>query len=146
MAKKVFTLNYASCIKYELQEEKWLDKDTYLLVFQDMTDKDGETYHLEVEYHVDEDKFTYTRVYADENVDAKYFVSSGFKNQFMEYILKQVGKINENDIVTSSTIELSLKVALPLNMTVGEYKKWLENLEINIADGNGVKILEISKK
>ena len=146
MAKKVFTLNYASCIKYELQEEKWLDKDTYLLVFQDMTDKDGETYHLEVEYHVDEDKFTYTRVYADENVDAKYFVSGGFKNQFMEYILKQVGKISENDIVTSSTIELSLKVALPLNMTVGEYKKWLENLEINIADGNGVKILEISKK
>ena len=146
MAKKVFILNYASYIKYELQEEKWLDKDTYLLVFQDMTDKDGETYHLEVEYHVDEDKFTYTRVYADENVDAKCFVSSGFKNQFMEHILKQVGKINENDIVTSSTIELSLKVALPLNMTVGEYKKWLENLEINIADGNGVKILEISKK
>ena len=36
MAKKVFILNYASYIKYELQEEKWLDKDTYLFVFQDM--------------------------------------------------------------------------------------------------------------
>jgi len=146
MSKKVFKSNMVSYIKYKLQEEKWLDKDTYLLVFQDMVDEDGEIYHLEVEYHVDEDKFTYTRVYEHENIDAVCFVSNTFKNQFIEYVLKQIGKINEDDIVTSSTIVLSLKVVLPPNMTMGEYSKWLNSLEINIADSGGVKILEIEKK
>lgn len=147
MAKKVFTSNFVSYVKYELQEEKWLDKDTYLLVFQDMTDKDGETCHLEVEYHVDEDKFTYTRVYADENVDAIYFVSATFKNQFMEYVLKQIGKIDDDTTITTSNIEVSLKLAVPLNMMVHEFKEWLDNISIQVTNENDkVKILDVIKK
>lgn len=147
MAKKVFTSNFVSYVKYELQEEKWFDKDTYLLVFQDMTDKDGETYHLEVEYHVDEDKFTYTRVYEYENIDAIYFVSATFKNQFMEYVLKQIGKIDDDTTITTSNIEVSLKLAVPLNMTVHDFEEWLDNISIQVTNENGkVKILDVIKK
>ena len=48
MAKKVFTSKLFKDLFYEVLEEMWIDDDTYVMVFQDMVDKDGDKYHLEV--------------------------------------------------------------------------------------------------
>lgn len=73
--KKVFTSTKMADIFYEVQDEYWLDDDTYVIIFQDMVDVDGDTFHLEVEYHVDEERVTYTRVYEYENVEASAFIA-----------------------------------------------------------------------
>ena len=80
MSKK-FTSKKALEVVYEILGEEWLDDDTYVVVFNDMIDVDGDTYHLEVEYHKDEKRITYTRVYDYENVEASNLVSPCFKNQ-----------------------------------------------------------------
>ena len=74
MAKKFVNKNIPEVV-YEVVGEGWLDKNTYVIVFAEMTDVDGDTYHLEVEYHKDEKRITYTRVYDYENVEASMFVS-----------------------------------------------------------------------
>ena len=88
--KKIFTSSTLPNIFYQVMEEYWLDDDTYVIVFQDMVDVDDDTYHLEVEYHKDEDKVTHTRVYDYENVDARLLISPCFKRQIDKYILEQV--------------------------------------------------------
>jgi hypothetical protein len=144
--KKVFKSKFFLDLFYEVMDEYWLDKDTYVIIFQDMTDSNGDTYHLEVEYHKDEEEITYTRVYEFENVH-DMFPSHVFKKQIDEYILKKVGVINENDTITEATIEVKLKLAVPLNMSVGEYESWLDCLSIDVTnDEKDIKILEINKK
>jgi len=89
---KKFTSKSIPEIVYEVIGEQWLDKDTYVVVFDQMADVDGDTYHLEVEYHKDEKRITYTRVYDHENVEASILVSSCLKKQIEEYVLQQVVK------------------------------------------------------
>lgn len=144
MSKK-FTSNSIKEIFYEIVGEEWIDEDTYVIIFQDMTDSDGDTYHLEVEYHKDENRVTYTRVYDYENVHGM-LPSPCFQKQIEEYLLKKVGVINENDTITETTIEVKLKLAVPLNMSIGEYESWLDCLSIDVTNGEkDIKILEINK-
>ena len=146
MGKK-FTSNSIKEIFYEIVGEEWLDEDTYVIVFQDMTDSDGDTYHLEVEYHKDENRVTYTRVYDYYANVHDMLPSPCFQKQIEEYLLKKVGVINENDTITETTIEVKLKLAVPLSMSVGEYKRWLNRLSINVTNGEkDIKILEINKR
>ena len=67
--KKFTNKNYPEIV-YEVVEEFWLDDETYVIVFKEMKDVDGDVFHLEVEYHKDENRVTYTRVYDYENVEA----------------------------------------------------------------------------
>ena len=151
MGKK-FTSNSIKEIFYEIVGEEWIDDDTYVVIFQDMTDADGDTYHIEVEYHKDEEKITYTRVYEDEIIsDAEKYVINAFRKQIDEYILKQVGVIGENDTIIDTTIELKLRLAIPLDMRVEEYEKYLNSIwiEINRLNANAdkrVKVLSFENK
>lgn len=94
MGKK-FTSKDIPEVVYEVVGEYWLDDDTYVIIFNDMIDVDGDTYHLEVEYHKDEERVTYTRVYDYENVGAFAFVSPCFRKQIKEYVLQQVGALKD---------------------------------------------------
>ena len=123
--KKVFKSKFFLDLFYEVMDEYWLDEDTYVIIFQDMTDSDGDTYHLEVEYHKDEEEITYTRVYEFENVH-DMLPSHVFKKQIDEYILQQVGVIGESDTLIDTTIEVKFKVAFPLDLQVNEYEAFLE--------------------
>lgn len=152
--KKVFKSKFFLDLFYEVMDEYWLDEDTYVIIFQDMTDSDGDTYHLEVEYHKDEEEITYTRVYEFENVH-DMLPSHVFKKQIDEYILQQVGVIGENDTLIDTTIEVKLRLAVPLDMKVSEYEEYLDSLfiEINrlvLTDKeeliDKVKVLRIEKK
>lgn len=152
--KKVFKSKFFLDLFYEVMDEYWLDEDTYVIVFQDMTDSDGDTYHLEVEYHKDEEEITYTRVYEFENVH-DMLPSHVFKKQIDEYILQQVGVIGKNDTLIDTTIEVKLRLAVPLDMKVCEYEEYLDSLFIEInrlvpTDKeeliNKVKVLRIEKK
>jgi hypothetical protein len=152
--KKVFKSKFFLDLFYEVMDEYWLDEDTYVIIFQDMTDSDGDTYHLEVEYHKDEEEITYTRVYEFENVH-DMLPSHVFKKQIDEYILQQVGVIGKNDTLIDTTIEVKLRLAVPLDMKVCEYEEYLDSLFIEInrlvpTDKeeliNKVKVLRIEKK
>jgi len=101
---KKFTSKKIPEVIYEIVGEYWLDDSTYVIIFKDMVDADGDTYHLEVEYHKDEKRVTYTRVYDYENVEASQFVSPCFKKQIEEYALQQVGvltKFKVGDLVVN---------------------------------------------
>ena len=133
MAKKVFKSKFFIDLFYEVMDEYWLDEDTYVIIFQDMTDADGDTYHWEVEYHKDEKRITYTRVYENENVH-DMVPSDAFKKQIDEYILQQVGVIGKNDTIVSTTIEVKFDVVLPLESQVDDYKAFREMAESELTE------------
>lgn len=153
--KKVFTSKSMPAIFYEVQDEYWLGKNTYVIIFQDMRDFDGDTFHLEVEYHVDEERVTYTRVYKYENVQASAFVCPCFKKQMEEYILQKAGVISEDEMLVTKEISVELTLAVPKSMTMGEFQEWLKesSIEVNRLTPtakekffNKVKVLQINNK
>jgi hypothetical protein len=129
---KIFTSKLTPSFFYKVIDEKWLDKDTYVVIFQDMIDIDGDTYHLEVEYHKDEDKFTYTRVYDYENVEAFKFVSPCFRKQIEEYVLQQVGVLREGSFVTEQEVVTWLKLDVPKDTSMGELCEFLNSLKFEV--------------
>lgn len=153
MAKK-FTSTKIPEISYEVLDEYWSDDDTYVIIFQDMIDADGDTYHLEVEYHKDEERITYTRVYEYENVHDMP-IAHVFKKQIDEYILQQVGVLNKDSFLTTQSIEVELTLGVPKDMTIGEFQEWLKEsfIEVNRLVPtakeklfNKVKIISINNK
>lgn len=129
---KKFTSTKIPEVVYEVVDEKWLDKDTYIIYFKDMKDVDGDTYYLEVEYHKDEDKITYTRVYNYENVEAFKFVSPYFRKQIEEYVLQQVGVLREGSFVTEQEVVTWLKLDVPKDTSMGELREFLNSLKFEV--------------
>lgn len=149
MAKKViFTSKTIAEIFYEIVGEFWLDNNTYVINFQDMVDVDGDTFYLEVEYHKDESRITYTRVYEHEVVDGTAFVSPCFKKQIEEYILRQVGALRTDSFLNTQTIEVELKLDVPKDMTMGEFDQWLKDLaiEVKTPEADRIRVLGINNK
>lgn len=149
MAKKViFTSKTIAEIFYEIVGEFWLDNDTYVINFQDMVDVDGDTFYLEVEYHKDESRITYTRVYEHEVVDGTAFVSPCFKKQIEEYILRQVGALRTDSFLNTQTIEVELRLDVPKDMTMGEFDQWLKDLaiEVKTPEADRIRVLGINNK
>lgn len=128
MAKKFVNKNIPEVV-YEVVGGGWLDKDTYVIAFKEMKDVDGDTYHLEVEYHKDEKRITYTRVYDYENVDASMFVSPCFKKQIEEYVLQQVGVLREGSFLNTQNVSLELGLDIPKDTTIGELREFLNSLK-----------------
>ena len=128
MAKKFVNKNIPEVV-YEDVGEGWLDKNTYVIVFAEMTDVDGDTYHLEVEYHKDEKRITYTRDYDYENVEASMFVSPCFKKQIEEYVLQQVGVLREGSFLNTQNVSLKLELDIPKDTTIGELREFLNSLK-----------------
>jgi hypothetical protein len=131
MSRK-FTSNSTKEIFYKVVEEKWMDKNTYLIVFQTMTDMDGDEFHLEAEYHKDEDKICYILCYEDEVMDGTLYVSPQFKNMIEEYILQEVGVISNDEFISTRNISVELKLAVPKDMTLGEFQEWLKECTIEV--------------
>ena len=147
--KKKFTSVSMPEIVYEVMDEGWMDDETYVIVFNDMTDVDGDVFHLEVEFHKDENRVTYTRVYDYENVEASCFVTPCFKRQIEEYILRQVGKLRKGSIINKQKVEVELTLDVPLDMTVGEFQNWLKDeLRVSVMTqiDSKVEILKVEKK
>lgn len=128
MAKKFVNKNIPEVV-YEVVGGGWIDKDTYVIAFKEMKDVDGDTYHLEVEYHKDEKRITYTRVYDYENVDASMFVSPCFKKQIEEYVLQQVGVLREGSFLNTQNVSLELELDIPKDTTIGELREFLNSLK-----------------
>lgn len=134
MAKKKFTNKNYPEIVYEVVDEGWIDDETYVIVFNEMTDVDGDVYHLEVEYHKDEEEVTYTRVYDYENVEASCFVTPCFKRQMEEYILQQVGVLDKDSLFSTQKVEVELKLVVPKDMTAGELHEFLDMVKEELAE------------
>ena len=147
MNKKFTNKNYPE-IFYEVIDEGWLDEDTYVIVFQNMLDVDGDEYHLEVEYHKDENRITYTRVYDYENVSAEYLISSCYKRDIDEYILRQCEVIDEDMFISTQEVSVSLKLGVSENTSVGDLHEFLETAKTEMAEyaktlyGKGIKVIE----
>ena len=131
---KKFTSKFFLDTFYEVMDEYWLDEDTYVIIFQDMEDKDGDIFHLEVEYHKDEERIIYTRVYEFENVEASLFVSHVFKKQIDEYILQQVGVLDKDTFFNTQKVEVELKLGVPKDMTIGELHEFLDMVKEELAE------------
>ena len=134
MAKKKFTNKNYPEIVYEVVGEGWIDDETYVIVFNEMTDVDGDVFHLEVEFHKDENRVTYTRVYDYENVEASCFVTPCFKRQMEEYILKQVGVLDKDTFFNTQKVEVELKLGVPKDMTIGELHEFLDMVKEELAE------------
>ena len=151
MTKKKFTSTNIQEIVYEIVGEEWIDDDTYVIVFDQMTDVDGDTYHLEVEYHKDENRVTYTRVYDYENVEASQFVSPCFKKQIEEYILQQIGVLREGSFFNTQNVLLELELDIPQGTTLGELNEWLTTLKFDVVHtmtprDEKIKLLSVKNK
>lgn len=149
--KKKFTSVSMPEIFYEVMGEGWIDEDTYVIVFQEMTDVDGDVFHLEVEYHKDEDGITYTRVYDHENVGASHLVSVCFKKQINEYILQQVGVLRKGSVFVTKEISVELVMDVPQGTRMGEFQDFLQDLKVDIVGSKfprdeKIKILKVTNK
>lgn len=113
---------------YMLYDEYWLDDDTYLLVFKDEVDGVGDTFHMEVEYHVDEKRFTYEHVWEYDHQEC--VVPFGVKKEIEEYVLRKVGVINGT--INTPTINIKLNVDCDLDATIGELHEWVKNASIKV--------------
>lgn len=145
---KKFTSTKIPEVVYEVVAKGWLDNDTYVVIFSDMTDVDGDTYHLEVEYHKDEKRITYTRVYDYENVEASQFVSPCFKKQIEEYVLQQVGVLREGSFLNTQNVSLDLELDIPKDTTIGELREFLNSLKFEVVHtmtprDENIKVLSI---
>lgn len=129
MKTKVFKNKFIQDVFYKVMTEYWLDDDTYVVIFQDMTDADGDIYHLEVEYHRDENRITYVRVYDYETIEAYHLVSPCFKKQIEEYIYQKVGVIREGSFLHERNITLELELDVPKDATINELQTWLDSLK-----------------
>ena len=134
MAIKKFTNKNYPEIVYEVVDEGWLDDETYVIVFNEMTDVDGDVFHLEVEFHKDENRVTYTRVYDYENVEASCFVTPCFKRQMEEYILQQVEVLDKDTFFNTQKVEVELKLGVPKDMTAGELHEFLDMVKEELAE------------
>jgi len=132
MANKKFTSNKVPEVFYEVVGEKWMDKNTYLVVFQTMTDEYGEHFHLEAEYHKDDCKIYYSRCYEYEVSDGRKFVSQCFKKQIEEYILQQVGVLREGSFATEQETVVWLKLDVPNGTSVEELREFLNSLKFEV--------------
>ena len=130
MSKKVFKSKSFTGLSYEVIEEKWIDDDIYVIIFQDMKDGFGDTFHLEVEYHKDVDRVTYVKVDEYAVIDARSYMTSGILKEIEEYILRKAGKIKST--ILTPTINLELKVDCNIGTTIGELHEWLKNTQIDI--------------
>ena len=149
MAKKKFTSKFFKDLFYEVMDEYWLDDDTYVIIFQDMVDADGDTFHLEVEYHKDENRITYTRVYEYENVEAT--IAYIFKKQIDEYTLQQVGVLRKGSFLNNQNVSLELKLDVPKDTTIGELNEWLTTLKFEVVHtmtprDEKIKLLSVKNK
>jgi hypothetical protein len=149
MAKKKFTSKFFKDLFYEVMDEYWLDDDTYVIIFQDMVDSDGDTFHLEVEYHKDENRITYTRVYEYENVEAT--IAYIFKKQIEEYTLQQVGVLRKGSFLNNQNVSLELKLDVPKDTTIGELNEWLTTLKFEVVHtmtprDEKIKLLSVKNK
>jgi len=149
--KKIFTSNVMPEIFYQVLAEEWIDEDTYVIVFQNMVDVDGDTFHMEVEYHKDEERITYTRVYDYENVDGKMFISPCFKKQIDEYILQQVGVLRNGSVYVTKEISVELVMDVPQDTSMGEFQDFLRDLKVEIVGtkmprDEKIKILKVTNK
>lgn len=147
MSKK-FTSTKIPEVVYEVVAKGWLDNNTYVVIFSDMIDVDGDTYHLEVEYHKDEKRITYTRVYDYENVEASKFVSPCFKKQIEEYVLQQVGVLREGSFLNTQNVSLDLELDIPKGTTIGELREFLNSLKFEVVHtmtprDENIKVLSI---
>lgn len=133
MAKKRFTNKNYPEIVYEVVDEGWISGETYVIVFNEMTDVDGDVFHLEVEYHKDEEKVTYTKVYDHENIKA-LFVSHEFKKQIDEYILQQVGVLDKDSFFNTQKVEIELKLGFPKDMPIEELHEFLGMVKKELAE------------
>ena len=149
MNKKFTNNNYPEII-YEVVGEDWMDDETYVIVFQDMIDVDGDKYHLEVEYHEDENRITYTRVYDYETLNAEHLISSCFKRDIDEYILLKCGVIDEDMLITTQEVSVRLKLGVSKNASVGDIHEFLKTAKSEMGEfaktlyGNGIKVIDFN--
>lgn len=132
MARKLFMSKVFKDFFYEVIDEKWLDDDTYVMVCQDMIDVDGDKYHLEVEYHKDENKITYIRVYEYDTMNAENFVSTDIKKGMEEYILRQCKVLSNDSAYITKSFPIELKLEVGLDVTISELSDWLNNLSVDV--------------
>jgi len=151
MANKKFTSKKAPEVVYEVVDETWLDKDTYVVVFKEMTDVDCDTYHLEAEYHKDENEVTFTRVYEFGTLSGVEYVSPCFRKQIEEYMLQQVGVLREGSFVTEQEVVTWLKLGVPKGTSMGELHEFLNSLKFEVVytmtpRDEKIKVLSIETK
>ena len=112
-------------------DEKWLDKDTYVVVFDDKIDSMGDVYHIVAEYHADEKKFVFAQVYEHEVLDANTLMV-GIKKQIKEYILQQLGVLRNGSILQNQSLTINLELDIPQDVTIGELHEFIESLKVEI--------------
>lgn len=148
MVGKQFISSSIRDIFYQIVGEGWIDNSTFVVAFQNMIDRDGDTFHIETEYHKDTDEITFTRVYDDETLDGSAFVSPCFKRQIEEYIFSEIGLLREDSFLTTQNIVVELKLDVPKNMSIGDFNQWLSDIAIEVKSPNAekVRVLGVTNK
>lgn len=82
---------------FKIEDEYWLDSDTFVVITDDHIDKEGISFNFEIEYHADEGNIIVLAVYDEEVIE---IAESSFEDNVMCY------NGTDTDYLTKEDIEL----------------------------------------
>lgn len=76
----------------------WLDSKTFCFSFDGTIDREGDEYFILCEYHIDEDKYIFLRVYEDDTTKTDFTEEQKeyLKSQMMKYMKEKINDKKEH--------------------------------------------------
>ena len=113
---------------FTIEDWKWLDDDTLVLTTKPFFEGTEDENHLEVEYHRDEHKFTFTQVYNYETME--YNLRENVKRKFIDFMCRNCG-ITKN-IPIKQTISIDIWLDVDDNAKVGDVQDFIKKVGTNV--------------
>ena len=117
---------------FTVEDWVWIDNDTLVLSTKPFFKGTEDENHLEVEYHRDSHKFTFTQVY--ENETMPYNLRENDKRKFIDFMFKYCGITKHNAI--KQTISIDVWLDVDENATVGNVQDYIKKIKTQFACPN----------
>lgn len=80
---------------FNIEDEYWLDSDTFVVITDNHIDNEGISFNIEAEYHADEGNIIVLAVYDEEVIE---IAESSFEDNVMSYNETDTGYLTKEDI------------------------------------------------
>ena len=128
---------------YNVVDSYYIDNDTYVVIFEDFVDEDGDKYHLEVEYHFDEKRFTYTNCWEHGTMVAN--VPEKIRNEIESEIRKYIGLVSGVEIREVKKFRVEFVLEVDPDATVSDVRSYLDGVVVTVTpppDNEKIRLIQ----
>ena len=117
---------------FTIDDWVWNDNDTLVLTTKPFFEGTDDENHLEVEYHRDSHKFTFTKVYEHETMP--YNLRENDKRKFIDFMFRNCGITKNNPI--KQTISIDVWLDVDEDAKVGDIQDFIKKIKTNLVSPN----------